>query len=118
MAGQQQNNNIASICVWKIILLSHSVRRYAYLLINYISIEISRTAIDQWPPLKGIYQNLDGGFPLAIYNQAMDTTVVLSPATTFMSSTLNSFKDPQTNDTSLTFGPMSSIDEVFEQCHI
>lgn len=77
------------------------------------SIEISQTAIDQWPPIKGIYQNLDGGFPLVIYNQAMDTAVVLSPATTFMSSTLNSFKDPQTNDTTLTFGPMSSIDEVF-----
>ena len=42
----------------------------------------------------------------------MDTAVVLAPATTFMSATLNSFKDPQTNDTALTFGPMSSIDEV------
>ena len=80
---------------------------------NFISTEISQTAIDEWPPQRGIYQNLDGGFPLVIYNQAMDTAVVLSPATTFMSATLNSSKDPQTNDTALTFGPMSSIDEVF-----
>lgn len=40
-------------------------------------------AIDQWPPVNGsgIYQNLDGGFPLVIFNEAMDTAVVLSPAT-------------------------------------
>ena len=74
--------------------------------------EISRTAVDQWPSLNGIYQNVDGGFPLVIFNEAMDTAVVLSPATTFMSAAQSNFKDPQTGDTTLTFGPMSSIDKV------
>ena len=75
--------------------------------------EISETAVDEWPPQEGIYENLDGGFPLVIFNEAMDTAVVLSPATTFMSATQSSFKDQQTGVTALTFGPMSSIDEVF-----
>ena len=77
-------------------------------------IEISETAIDEWPPLNqsGIYQNLDGGFPLAIFNKVMDTAVVLSPATTFMSAAQSNFKDPQTGDTTLTFGPLGSIVEV------
>ena len=74
--------------------------------------EIHGIAIDGWPPKKGIYQSLDGGFPMTIFNEAMDITVVLSPATTFMSATVNSVEDDQTNETSVTFGPMSSIDEV------
>ena len=49
---------------------------------------------------------------MVIFNEAMDTAVVLSPATTFMSATQSSFKDPQTGSTTLTFGPMSSIDKV------
>ena len=60
-----------------------------------------------------IYQKLDGGFPLVIFNQAMDTAVVLSPATTFMSAAQSNYKDPQTGDTTLTFGPLGSINEVF-----
>ena len=74
--------------------------------------EISGIRIDGWPPQQGIYENLDGGFPLVIFNQDMDTAVVLSPATTFMSSASNSFQDDQTSETTLTFGPMSSINEV------
>ena len=62
----------------------------------------------------GIYQNLDGGCPLVVFNEAMDTAVVLSPATTFMSAAQSNFKDPQTGDTTLTFGPLGSISEVFK----
>ena len=50
---------------------------------------------------------------MVIFNEAMDTALVLSPATTFMSATQSSFKDPQTGNTTLTFGPMSSIDKVY-----
>ena len=57
---------------------------------------------------------MDGGFPLVVFNSAMDTALVLSPATNFMSANQYSFKDDQTGEfqTVLTFGPMSSIDEV------
>ena len=59
-----------------------------------------------------IYGDLDGGFPLIFFNEVMDTAVVLSPATTFMSAMVDSFKDELTGDMTITFGPMSSINEV------
>ena len=53
---------------------------------------------------------------MVIFNEAMNTAVVLSPATTLIlchgSATQSSFKDPLTGVTTLTFGPMSSIDKV------
>ena len=42
----------------------------------------------------------------------------LSPASTFMSANQYSFKDVQTGETVLIFGPMSSIDEVIMITHI
>ena len=36
--------------------------------------------------------DLDGGFPSVIFDEVMDTAVVLSPATTFMSAMVDSFK--------------------------
>ena len=69
--------------------------------------------IGKWSSNPGdIYGNVDGGLPLVVFNSAMDTALVLSPATTFMSANQYSFKDDQTGETVLTFGPMSSIDEV------
>ena len=69
--------------------------------------------IDKWSSNPGdIYGNVDGGFPLVVFNSAMDTALVMSPATTFMSANQYSFKDDQTGETVLTFGPMSSIDQV------
>ena len=65
-----------------------------------------------------IYGNVDGGFPLVVFNSAMDTALMLSPASTFMSANQYSFKDDQTGETVLTFGPMSSIDEVIMIVHI
>ena len=49
---------------------------------------------------------------LSSMKPCMDTALVLSPATTFMSATQYSFKDLQTGDMTLTFGPMSSVEEV------
>ena len=69
--------------------------------------------IGKWSSNPGdIYGNVDGGFPLVVFNSTMDTALVLSPATTFMSVNQYSFKDDQTGETLLTFGPMSSIDQV------
>ena len=42
----------------------------------------------------------------------MDTALVLSPATTFMSATQYNYQDSQTKERIITFGPMSSINEV------
>ena len=69
--------------------------------------------IAEWSPEKGVYGKVDGGFPLVVFNADMDTALVLSPATTFMSATQYSFQDNQTNETIVTFGPMSSINEVW-----
>ena len=79
---------------------------------NLHILEIKETKIGKWASQMPVYGDLDGGFPLVIFNKAMDTTLVLSPATTFMSATQYSFKNIQTGDMTLTFGPMSSIDEV------
>ena len=69
--------------------------------------------IGKWSSSLGdVYGNVDGGFPLVVFNADMDAALVLSPATTFMSATQYSFKDEQTNETVITFGPMSTIDEV------
>ena len=69
--------------------------------------------IGKWSSTLGdVYGNVDGGFPLVVFNADMDTALVLSPATSFMSATQYSFKDEQTNETVMTFGPMSSIDKV------
>ena len=68
--------------------------------------------ISEWTPENGVYGKVDGGFPLVVFNSAMDTALVLSPATTFMSANQYSSKDDQTGETVLTFGPMSSIDQV------
>ena len=43
-----------------------------------------------------------GGFPLVIFNEAMDTAVVLSPATSFMSAMVHCFKDELTGDMTIT----------------
>lgn len=88
---------------WKVI---HNYISYTYYL------EIRETKIEKWSSQTEVYGDLDGGFPLVIFNEAMDTALVLSPATTFMSATQYSFKDPRTGDMTLTFGPMSSIEEV------
>ena len=80
---------------------------------NIIIIVTDSIKIAEWSPDQGVYGKVDGGFPLVVFNADMDAALVLSPATTFMSATQNSFKDEQTNETVITFGPMSSIDEVY-----
>ena len=70
--------------------------------------------IAEWTPDKGVYGKVNGGFPLVVFNSAMDTALVLSPATTFMSATQYNYQDDQTKDRIITFGPMSSIDEVLQ----
>ena len=72
----------------------------------------SSRKIEKWTSQTEVYGNLDGGFPLVIFNEGMDTALVLSPATTFMSATQYSFKDPQSGDRTITFGPMSSVEKV------
>ena len=70
--------------------------------------------IVEWTPDKGVYGKVDGGFPLVVFNSAMDTALVMSPASTFMSATQYNYQDNQTKDTIITFGPMSSINEVLQ----
>lgn len=59
-----------------------------------------------------MYGSYSGGFPLVVFDDTMDTALVLSPASTFMSATQTSFKNNMTGENTLTFGPMSSIEQV------
>ena len=70
----------------------------------HLFLEIQATEIERGSSQTQVYGGLDGGFPLVIFSEAMDTALVLSPATTFMSATQYSFKDPQTGNMNLTFG--------------
>lgn len=52
------------------------------------------------------------GIPLVVFDSTMDNTVVLSPMNSFMSANQITFTDDQTGDKVLTFGPISSVNEV------
>ena len=65
-----------------------------------------------WFPETGVYGDIDGGFPLVVLDSTMDNTVVLSPMNSFMSANQITFTDDQTGDKVLTFGPISSVNEV------
>lgn len=80
--------------------------------ITYFWSDIKEAIVEKWTSRALVYASMDGGFPLVIFNEAMDTAVVLSPATTFMSAMQYNFDDPQSGDRILTFGPMRTIDEV------
>ena len=47
-----------------------------------------------------------------VFDSTMDNTVVLSPMNSFMSANQITFTDDQTGDKVLTFGPISSVNEV------
>ncbi len=66
----------------------------------------------KWSPSSSIYGDIDGGFPLVVYDSQMENTVVLSPANLFMSASQNTFKDDKTGESVLTFGPISMVDKV------
>ena len=68
--------------------------------------------IDKWSPDVPIYSDIDGGFPLVVYDSAMENAVVMAPASDFMSANQATFTDNRTGEKTLTFGPLSSITEV------
>ena len=74
--------------------------------------EVGNFVIDEWAPGKVFGGQIDGGYPLAVFDSTMSLASVLSPLNTFMSANQYSFKDNQSGDTLITFGPMSSIDTV------
>ena len=67
-----------------------------------------------WSPKTDVYGDIDGGFPLVVFDATMDNTVVLSPMNSFMSANQISFTEDVSGYKVLTFGPISSIDEVRE----
>ena len=70
--------------------------------------------IDKWSPDIPVYGDIDGGFPLVIYDSIMENAVVMSPAIDFMSANQATFINDKTGEKTLTFGPLSSITEVSE----
>ena len=68
--------------------------------------------IDKWSANTPVYGDFDGGFPLVVFDSAVENAVVLSPASDFMSANQATFKDDKTNESMLSFGPLSSITEV------
>ncbi len=59
-----------------------------------------------------VYSNVDGGFPLVVFDKAMSKAMVLSPLNTLMSANQMSFTDPTTKKNMVTFGPLNTIDTV------
>ncbi len=59
-----------------------------------------------------VYSNIDGGFPLVVFNKAMSKAIVLSPLNTLMSANQMTFTDTNTKDKMVTFGPLNTIDTV------
>ena len=68
--------------------------------------------IDKWSPDTPVYGDIDGGFPLVVFDSEMENAVVMAPATDFMSANQATFTDPVTGEKTLAFGPLSSITEV------
>jgi hypothetical protein len=68
--------------------------------------------IDKWSPDTPVYGDIDGGFPLVVFDSEMENAVVMAPATDFMSANQATFTDPVTGEKTLAFGPLSSITEL------
>ena len=66
----------------------------------------------KWTESEKVYGELDGGFPLVVFDSKMETAVVLSPMNTFMTALQTSITSKKTNDTMLTFGPLSTLVEA------
>lgn len=73
----------------------------------------SKSKIGVWSPDgDGVYGDIDGGFPLVVFDSTMENTLVLSPLNTFMSANQMTFLDMTTGEKLITFGPLNSIDIV------
>ena len=73
--------------------------------------------IGVWSPKgDGVYGDIDGGFPLAVFDSTMENTVVMSPLNTFMSANQMTLMDENTGEKLVTFGPLNSIDTVGWSC--
>ena len=68
--------------------------------------------VDKWATNTAIYGDIDGGFPLVVFDSEMENAVVLSPSSDFMSANQATFMNDKTGEKTLTFGPLSSITEV------
>ena len=72
--------------------------------------------INKWSPDIPVYGDIDGGFPLVVYDSDMENAVVMSPAgPDFMSANQATFTDSKTGEKMVAFGPLSSITEVSRQ---
>ena len=70
--------------------------------------------IDKWSADTPVYGDIDGGFPLVVFDKVMENAVVMAPATDFMSANQATFTNNSTSEKTLTFGPLSSITEVIQ----
>ena len=69
--------------------------------------------VDKWAENTAIYGDIDGGFPLVVFDSEMENAVVLSPSSDFMSANQATFMNDKTREKTVTFGPLSSITEVY-----
>ena len=94
---------------------SSSARSNTFFCLHFDT-EAANVRFGKWSQTEKIYSDMDGGFPLVVFNSTMKTAVVLSPLTSFMASLQTSFTDDSTNDTMLTFGPLNTFEEVCTLC--
>ena len=78
----------------------------------FFSIVAAFIKIDRWSPDIPVYGDIDGGFPLVVYDSVMENAVVLAPGEEFMAANQATFTDDKTGEKTLAFGPLSSITEV------
>ena len=75
--------------------------------------QVSQAYIGRWPS-SSLYEGEDGGYPVVLFDEAMENTIVLSPLNTFMSS-LQATWTTTAKELVFGFGIMDSVKEIPEE---
>ena len=68
--------------------------------------------VDEWSPDEDIPGGYDGGVPLVVFDSALENTVVISPANTFMSASQATWSPESSKSPAVGFGISGSVNDV------
>lgn len=80
--------------------------------LTYNSAFAQYVAVEEWSPSVPLAGGIDGGTPLVIFDSAMQNTVVISPANTFMTASQSTWQPKTSSSPAVGFGIISSVDTV------
>eukprot|EP00731_Ephydatia_muelleri_P018789 Em0011g829a len=80
--------------------------------LTYNSAFAQYVSVDEWSPSVPLNGGIDGGTPLVIFDSAMQNTVVISPANTFMAASQSTWQPKTSSSPAVGFGIISSVDTV------